>query len=172
MGDPDTDFLKVKSTLNYGLLTDIAIWRTIEGEFVWTRQPTSLTTHNPTDGTYTFLSKMNLDSYLFGANFDFRPKAKLRPFAGLLVGFSHFGAPPINGQPVLGFTNRGAFSFSGGAKYFFTKNLGIRMEGRWTPSETTYKGTGTCYENLFPVSCSIYNYAYQLQANLGMIFQF
>jgi hypothetical protein len=131
MGNPDTDFLKIESTANYGALTDVTIWKDLQGEFVWSRQPTSLTAHNPTDGTYAFLSKMTMDSYLFGVTYNFgEPKAKLRPFAGLLFGFSHFAADPINGQPVLNFTNRSAFNISGGAKYFFTKNLGIRMETR------------------------------------------
>ena len=83
-GNPSADYLKIKNGENYGVLTDITIWRNLQGEFIWNRQPTSLTTHNPVDGTYTFLSKMKLDSYLFGVTYQFREsEKKVRPFAGM-----------------------------------------------------------------------------------------
>ena len=171
-GYPNADYLKIKSSENYGVLTDISIWRNLQGEFIWNRQPTSLTTHNPNDGSYTFLSKMKLDSYLFGVTYQFREsERKVRPFAGLLFGFSHYGVPPINGHPVLNFTNRYAFNMAGGVKYFFNRNFGIRMEARWSPSDTTYKETDICYSYGVSAPCKQYNSARQWQANIGLIFR-
>jgi len=173
LGNPNADYLKIKSSENYGVLTDISIWRNLQGEFIWSRQPTSLTSHNPNDGTYTFLSKMNLDSYLFGATYQFRrSERKVRPFAGLLFGFSHYGVPPINGQPVLNFTNRQAFNIPAGVKYFFTRNIGMRMEARWAPSYSTLKGTYVCVGYGSSVPCKQYNSISQWQANLGLTFRF
>ena len=171
-GNPNADYLKIKSSENYGVLTDVTVWRNLQGEFIWNRQPTSLTTHNPTDGTYTFLSKMRLDSYLFGVTYQFREsERKVRPFAGVLFGFSHYGVPPINGQPVLNFTNRYAFNMAGGVKYFLNRNFGIRMEARWAPSDSTYKETDICYSYGYGAPCKQYNSARQWQANIGLIFR-
>jgi outer membrane protein W len=133
LGNPDADYLKIKSSENFGVLANFPIWRNLQGEFIWNRQPTSLTTHNPNDGTYTFLSKMNMDSYLFGASYNFREAdKKVQPFVGIDFGFTHFGTPLVNGQPPLNFVNRYAFNASGGVKYFFTRNFGIRTEVRWS----------------------------------------
>jgi hypothetical protein len=172
LGNPNADFLKIKSSENYGVVSDVTIWRNLQGEFIWNRQPTSLTTHNPNDGTYTFLSKMRLDSYLFGVAYQFREsEKKVQPFAGLLFGFSHYGVPPVNGQPALNFTNRYAFNMAGGVKYFFTRNFGMRMEARWAPSETTFKETDICYSFGISAPCNQYNRARQWQANVGLIFR-
>jgi len=116
---------------------------------------------------------MNLDSYLWGITCRFResPESKVQPFAGLLFGFSHYGVPPINGQPVLDFTNRHAFNISAGVKYFFARNFGLRMEARWSPSDSTLKETDICdsYGNFVP--CKQYNSIHQWQANIGLIFR-
>ncbi len=171
-GNPNADFLKIKSSENYGALTDVTIWRNLQGEFIWNRQPTSLTIHNPIDGTYTFLSKMKLDSYLFGVTYQLRePDKKVQPFAGLLFGFSHYGVPPINGQPVLNFTNRHAFNIAAGVKYFFNRNFGMRMEARWAPSDSTLKETDLCTSYGTTVPCKQYNIIHQWQANIGLIFR-
>lgn len=171
-GNPNADYLKIKNSENYGVVTDVTVWRNLQGEFIWNRQPTSLTTHNPNDGTYTYLSKMRLDSYLFGITYQFREsEKKVQPFAGLLFGFSHYGVPPINGQPVLNFTNRHAFNMAGGVKYFFSRNFGMRMEARWAPSDSTYKETDICYSYGYGAPCKQYNSIHQWQANVGLIFR-
>ncbi len=59
---------------------------------MWNRQPTSLSSHNPNDGIYTFLSNMNLDMYQFDVLFQFKSaESKFRPFVARGLGFSHFG---------------------------------------------------------------------------------
>jgi len=166
--NPNADFMKIKSSTNYGVLADISFLGHFQGEFMWSRQPTSLTVHNPNDGTYTYLSKMNLDMYQFGLTYQFRkPDAKVRPFILLGAGFSHFGVPAINGhQPFAG-------SLGGGVKYYFTRNFGIRMEGRLLTTETTYKGMEICYYPYnFGYPCSVNYSTHQGQVNMGLIFRF
>jgi len=173
LGNPNADYFKIKSSENYGVLTDISIWRNLQGEFIWNRQPTSLTTHNPNNGTYTFLSKMNLDSCLFGLTYQFREsKMRVRPFASVSFGFSHYGVPPVNGQPVLNFTNREALNLAAGVKYFFTRNFGMRMEARWALSDSTYKGTDNCVPLPLSGPCDNYNGVSQWQANIGLTFRY
>jgi opacity protein-like surface antigen len=174
-GISNTDYYKIKSSLNYGFIVDMSVWRNMRGEFMWNRQPTSLTAHNPNDFTYTFLSKMKLDTYLFGIGYEFRnSEKKFRPFIGLGFGFSHFGTPPSSSGPaLLPFKNRPAYSLSGGVKYFFTRNIGIRTELRWAETDTT-DGAVYCFPDysMYAGCQKIANQAKQGQANVGLIFRF
>jgi len=120
-GNSNVDYLKIKSSVNYGVMAGVTFWQNFEGEFMWNRQPTSLSSHNPTDGSYTFVSNMNFDMYQFDVLYSFlSPERKLRPFVVAGLGFSHYGVQPVNGQSVLGFSNRFAYNLGGGVKYFST----------------------------------------------------
>jgi hypothetical protein len=137
------------------------------GEFVWNRQASSLTSHNPNDGTYSYLSTLNLDTYLFGLSYEFRnSEKKLRPFAGVGFGFSHFGVPAINGQPLLPLANGGAVDFNGGVKYFFSRHFGILAELGFAPLTTTENGMIVCTEGFCTKDT---NQTYQTHVNVGLI---
>ena len=175
-GIPNTDYFKIRNSWNFGVIADISFWEKFHGEFMWNRQPTSLTAHNPNDGTFAYLSKMNLDMYLFSGLYQFRKaETKVRPFVVVGFGFSHFGIPSASGQAPLGFTNRPAFNIGGGVKYYFTRNFGIRSEIRWSPSRTTPRSDICYYGYSIPGTgypCVLSNTARQEQANIGLIFRF
>jgi opacity protein-like surface antigen len=140
---------------------------------MWNRQPTSLSSHNPNDNTYSFVSNMNFDMYQFDVLYQFlAPGRKLRPFVVGGLGFSHYGVQPINGQSVLNFSNRFAYNLGGGVKYFFTPHLGVRAEARWSPTHTT-SGQSVYCDPFFGCSpTTVANKAEQGQANIGIIFRF
>lgn len=173
VGNPNVDFLKIKNSENYGIMAGVTFWGHFEGEFMWNRQPTSLSSHNPNDDTFTFLSNMNLDMYQGDILYQFRSSdSKFRPFIVGGLGLSHFGVPPVSGQSVLGFSNRFSYNLGGGVKYFFTPHVGLRLEARWSPTDTTQGQGQFCDEfgNCFPTA--ITNKAEQGQANIGLIFRF
>lgn len=60
---------------------------------------------------------------------------------------------------------------AGGVKYFFNRNFGMRMEARWSPSDSTYKETDICTSYGNSVPCKQYNSVHQWQANVGLIFR-
>ncbi len=173
LGYSNVDYLRIKNSENYGVMAGINFWGNFEGEFMWNRQPTSLTSHNPNDGTYAFLSNMNLDMYQGDILYQFMSSdSKFRPFIVAGLGVSHFGVPPVQGQSVLGFSNRFAFNLGGGVKYFFNSHWGIRLEARWSPTDTTQGQGQFCdyYGNCYP--SNVTNRAEQGQANIGLIFRF
>jgi opacity protein-like surface antigen len=172
-GNPNVDFLKIKSSVNYGVMADVTFWQNFQGEFMWNRQPTSLSSHNPNDNTYTFVSDMNLDMYQFGVLYQFLPpESKLKPFAVAGLGISHFGVQPVNGESVLGFSNCFAYNLAGGIKYFFNRHWGLRAEVRWSPSHTT-QGESTYCDPFFGCApTTVANKAEQGQANIGVIYRF
>jgi len=172
-GNPNVDFLKIKSSLDYGVMAGVTFWSDFEGEFMWNRQPTNLTSHNPTDNSYSFVSNMNLDMYQFDVLYNINlHRTKVQPFVVAGLGFSPFGVPPVGGQSVLGFSNRFSFNMGGGVKYFFNRHWGVRAEARWSPSDTT-TGQGEYCDPLFGCGpTTVTNKAQQGQANIGIIFRF
>lgn len=172
-GNPNVDFLKIKSSEDYGVMAGVSFWTDFQGEFMWNRQPTSLAAHNPVDGTYSFLSDMNLDMYQFDVLYQIPHSfRKFRPFVVAGLGFSHFGVQPVNGQDVLGFSNRFSYNLGGGVKYFFNRHWGIRAEARWSPSHTTQGQTIYCDPFFGCAPAAVANKAEQGQANIGLIFRF
>jgi opacity protein-like surface antigen len=175
-GNPNVDFLKIKSSEDYGAMFDVSFWNDFQGEFMWNRQPTSLSSHNPTDGTYSFVSNMNLDMYQFDVLYQFNSlESKLkgiRPFVVAGLGFSHFGVGSVNGQSALGFSNRFSYNLGGGVKYFFNRHWGVRAEARWSPSHTTQGVTEFCDPFFGCAPATVANKAEQGQANIGIIFRF
>lgn len=161
------DYVKIKSSENYGATFGYGFWGAFQAEFMWNRQPTSYTAHN-TDGTSTFLTNANLDMYQFSMLYPFRdPESKLRPFFVAGLGFTHFGA-----SDVLGFGTRFSYNIGGGVKYYFNKHVGLRFETRYSPSRTT-TGQSTFCDPFFGCSTvAVSNHAQQGQANLGIIFRF
>jgi opacity protein-like surface antigen len=173
-GNPVVDYLKIKSSIDYGILADVSFWQNFQGEFMWNRQPTSLSAHNPNDNTYAFVSNMNFDMYQFSVLYQFfSPEAKLRPYAVAGLGFSHYGTTSsVNGQSPLGFSNRFACNLGGGVKHYFSGHWGIRAEVRWSPSHTTSGVAEYCDPFFGCAPGTVANKAKQGQASIGLVFCF
>lgn len=172
-GNPNVDYLKIKSSIDYGIMGGVTFWDNFEGEFMWNRQPTSLTAHNPTSDVFTYVSSMNFDMYQFDVLYHFlSTESKLRPFVVAGLGFSHYGVPSVGGQSVLGFDNRFAYNLGGGVKYFLSPHWGLRMELRWSPSHTTSGESVYCDPVFGCAPTSSANKAQQGQVNAGIIYRF
>lgn len=173
-GIPTLDYMKIKNSEDYGIIGDYTFWTNFQAEFMWNRQPTSLSAHDPTTNTFSFVSNLNLDLYQFDILYQFKSSEnKLRPYAVAGLGFAHWGGiAPVNGQSVLPYTNTFAYNIGGGVKYFFTEHIGVRAELRYSPSHTT-QGIQTYCDPFF--GCSQFqaaNKANQGEANFGIIFRF
>ncbi|MHB8527618.1 MAG: porin family protein, partial [Candidatus Acidiferrales bacterium] len=164
----------IKSSVDYGVTFDYGFWDTFQAEFTWERQPTALSAHDVSTqpATITRLSNINLDTYQFGILYDFRDtEAKVRPFFGAGVGFTHFGQASVNGQEILPFGNKLAYNVGGGVKYYFSRYVGLRFDARWLRTRTTPGQGQVCgFQGCFIVP--ITNHANQFPLNLGLIFRF
>ena len=163
--NPSGDDLTIKSSWNYGAMFDYSIWNNFQAEVEWSRQPTVL--RDPT--TLQQTSATN-DMFLFDGVLQFRSQdAKVRPYVLGGLGLIHW---QNYGNGLLPFQNRLAYDLGVGAKYFFTRNIGLRIEGRWTPSRGL-PGVGTyCSAYYGCFQTTVYNKAQQGQANVGLIFRF
>ncbi|HTV57769.1 MAG TPA: outer membrane beta-barrel protein [Verrucomicrobiae bacterium] len=162
---------RFKSSWNYGGMLDVGVapdlMPNLEAEFLWNRQDTELSAQAVATGTYVDLTPAKLDLYQFGLLYAFGDhSARLRPFIVGGLGFTNFHT---NG--ALPFNNKFAFNLGGGVKYFVTNHVGLRVEARYSPTQTTsslatYCGPYGCYQS------TVHNFAQQGEANVGVIFRF
>jgi opacity protein-like surface antigen len=161
------NYFTIKSTWDYGVMGDFTLFPNLQAEFMWNRQPTELGAHNFFTGITTEAGNATLDMYQFSLLYEFLPpEARFKPFIVTGLGFTHFST---NG--TLSFDNSFSYNVGGGVKYFFTRHLGVRLEARYSPSQTTTSNAVFCG----PFGCfagTVSNYAHQGQANLGVILRF
>jgi opacity protein-like surface antigen len=176
VGTPVVDYLNIKSSVSYGAIFDYTLWDNFQPEFMWNRQPTELSAHYPANNSIADVSGTDLDMFQFGFLYSFRrPRAKLKPFIAGGLGFTHFeylsSTAAANGL-VPDFNNRFSYNLGVGVKYFFNKYVGLRLEGRWSPSRTTSSPQEYCdeFDNCYLANAA--NHAEQGQANVGLIIRF
>lgn len=162
---PSGDDVTIKSSLDYGAMFDYSIWDNFQAEVEWSRQPTVLR-----DTVTRATNSATNDMFLFNGVFQFRGRQdKLRPYVLAGLGLVHWDNY-ANG--VLPFQNRLAYDVGFGAKYFVTRNIGFRLEGRWSPSRGL-PGVGTYCDPYYGCyNATVYDKAQQGQANLGIIVRF
>lgn len=173
--NPGVNNLLIKSNYDYGVMADYAIWPNFDAEFMLVRQPSTLSSQDTSTipPTVTPLTDTTLSTYTFGASYAFRGDAKLRPFIAGGLGWTHFSNidnPNPNGV-YLGFYNKLAYNIGGGAKYYFSKFAGFRVDFRYLATRTT-PGVGTqCgYYGCYQVGTT--NHANQGELNFGLILRF
>lgn len=162
------DYLKIDNNYDYGVMGDIDLIGPLQAEFMWSRQPTTLEGHDPSNGTFSPIGNVNVDNYQWGVIYQLHEStAKLRPYFGGGIGFTHWGS---NG--ALPFTNKLGFNIGGGVKYYFVKHVGMRIDFRWLPTRTTSQ-VGTFFDPFYGYyQANINNYAQQIQLNGGLVFRF
>jgi len=162
------DNIRIKSSWDYGVMGDLDVWPNLQAEFSFNRQPTELSGHSIKFATNTDLTSASLDMYQWGFLYSLRPpEARIKPYIAAGLGFTHFDS-----RGLLGFSNRFSYNLGGGVKYFFTENIGLRMEARWSPSHTTTGQAVYCDPFFGCFLTRVANKAEQGEANLGIIFRF
>lgn len=159
------DRLRASGNVSFGTFLDYSLNSYFEPEFLWVHNPTSFSQRNLGTGIYTKAFNSQIDQFQFGGNFLLRsPEAKLRPYFGGGLGFTH-------NDNSGGTANRTAFaySFGGGAKYYTTKHLGFRFDARLL---STYGSSGPgiiCDPFGFCYSGTVHNYLNRGNFSLGII---
>lgn len=119
-------YVKMKGSDQYGLTFGINATDDISVEFMWAQQNSVLTVK---DAVFypqeTDLSDMVVNHYQIGAIHMFG-YSDARPFAGLSAGWSTFNPEENRYDSTTTFT----LGLTGGLKYFFTKRVGLRLQGQ------------------------------------------
>ncbi len=125
--------LDLRPSAAYGLALDAGLTENFQLEFLWSRQDSTIRGANAVTDEKVELVDTYVDHYhgnlLYQTGSD---DDAMRPFILVGLGVSRF-------VPGGGFDtqNHFSFGFGGGVKFFFTDNLGLRIQGRWAP---TYVG--------------------------------
>lgn len=118
-------YIKLPSSDQYGLTASLVVNSDIDLEFTWTQQNTTV---NIKDILFypreTEVTDIKVNHYQFGAIHKFGD-TKAIPFAGMSLGWTTF-------NPDESFDSSTKFSFgaTGGVKYFFSKNIGVRLQAQ------------------------------------------
>jgi len=166
------DQLRANGNLSFGGFLDYSVAEYVQLEFMYTRNQTTYSQHNFVTGLYTEAYDSNINQYQFGVLVPFLGSGYYRerkfvPYVAGGLGFTH--ESNNNGN-----RNRTDFAFNlgGGAKYFLTKNFGLRGDLRYMP---TYANSTPGYACDFFGNCFyVRSYNYQNRGNFsgGIIFRF
>lgn len=167
--DPDVSGLDLNSSGIYGVTIGMILNPTQQLDFLWSHQDTSLDVDGSIAGHGGTLSGVDVDYFqIEGSYVSGGPGDKVRPFAAFGVGATYLGAP----TGFSGSRTHFAFSIGGGAKVYLGKVVGLRFQGRWTPTfysseETLFCSSGSgCFATVEGGLVS------QIEVTTGMMLRF
>ena len=162
---------EVRNGLTYGLGLGYLPTERSEIEFMWTYNKAD-TTGQPRSGAAS-TKLFTLDSNKYFANFLYHfsgPETKLRPFFLAGLGASNL-SPAVAGVHS---TTRFAFAVGAGAKYNLTPHVGLRFQGRYSPTYLTTTNAGFWCDPIWG-GCWVVGHSHFLNAidgTAGLVFRF
>lgn len=116
---------EVDETSSYGLLLDIGVTRNLQVELMLSRQETELRLETGVFGPPDRLFDLDVDYYHAGVLYQWTP-GQVRPFVVGTLGATRLAPEPA----ALADETHFSASLGAGVKLLFTRNLGVRFEGR------------------------------------------
>lgn len=156
--------LDIQDSVSYGGVLSYRMSSQTTVDLLYSHQSTELKAKGPVSSTS--LTDLSMDYIHFGGSYVWYPKRKVRPFIQ-----ASLGATLLNPDRAdLSSETRFSFGIGGGVKYFFTKNIGLRLDGR---------ALGTLVDNNSSIFCSggctirmEGSALWQFEGNLGIVFAF
>ncbi len=119
-------FIKLAGSDQYGVTLNIKMNSDIEAEFVWVQQNSVVSVKDvilyPIE---TDISDITINHFQIGGIYLFDDN-RVIPFFGMSIGWSTFSPDDKSFSSNTKFT----IGLTGGFKYFFTKNIGIRLQSQ------------------------------------------
>jgi hypothetical protein len=165
--DPDNVFrsLQIDDSGAYGLIFDFNLGEQGQLEFLWNRQETQLQGRTRQGNTRVDITDMDVDYWHVGGNFLFGDDLDdTRGFLNFLLGATHYSPDGFSSETQF------SFSFGGGAKFYFSETVGIRVQGRFI--STYINSTSQWWCNFGCYTVSVGNYVVQAEVDVGLIFRF
>jgi len=126
--DLNIDKVQFKSGVAYGLTVGADLSEMVGLEFLWNRQESQAVGKLKGGGEYAERIDANIDQYHGNFLFHFMDRDEsLRPY--FLVGI---GASRASGADNS--ITKFSWGLGGGLKYFFTENMGVRLQVRYAPT--------------------------------------
>jgi len=159
--------LKIENDLNYGLAFDIRTTDDLFIEFLYNRSDTEVRFKKEYYDTIKTLFNMSIEYFQAGAHVEVE-QGQFRPFAAFTLGATYFKPKDDNVESDWKFS----FTVGGGIKYYFTDNIGLRLQWRFLipvyfSSASIFCNNGICNIN---ISGGTYIFQYDLTAGLAIGF--
>ncbi len=147
------DRLNIQDGGSYGLILGYEIQEDGSIEILWSRQESALYGELP-GGTAERLTSLKIDQFRFDGLYYFteqdeEDQQSLRPFVLAGLGMTHY-------QPGGDYSgeNRFGASLGLGAKYYFHKRFGLRVDARWMPTVISSDSQTFCTGGGSGLNCS------------------
>jgi hypothetical protein len=119
-------YIKLKGSDQYGVTLGLAVNSDMHVEFMWTQQNTSVSIKDVIEFPIeTDISDVKVNHYQIGGVYSF-DTTDVIPIFGMSLGWSTFNPEEDRFSSNTKFT----IGLTGGLKYFFTKNIGIRLQSQ------------------------------------------
>ena len=118
--------LKIDNSFNYGMALDIRISDDLLIELLYNRTDTEVGLRKEYYNTTDYLFDMSVEYFQAGVQVE-TETGQFRPFAAFTIGATYFNPKDSNYETDWKFS----FTAGGGVKYYFTDNLGIRLQWRF-----------------------------------------
>lgn len=159
--------LSMKNGLNYGLIFDVTVEKDMQAEIWYSRLESELSYKTTEETSYTYYDDMSIEYFHAGALIV--PEwGKVRPIGIITLGFTRFHLMNKDASDDWRFS----VAVGGGAKFFFTDNIAIRVQARvlvpvYTSNTTIYCTNGTC---IFSIEAG--TVVWQADINAGLTIAF
>jgi len=116
--------LDINESETYGVVLGVNTSPETQFEIMYSHQSTDIRPK----GLFspTSLTKLDIDYYHLGGSYIWDPQKKLRPFIQASLGVARLNPD----RAGLSSETKFSFGIGGGVKYFFTKHIGLRLDGR------------------------------------------
>jgi hypothetical protein len=163
--------IEVKNGLNYGISGVYLLGEYTGVEFMWNHNKANTLAQFTGGGTALKVFELHTNQYLgdFLVHFKNRER-RFRPF--LLFGLGVSNLAPDRSD--AGSITRFAWTFGGGAKYKFSKHLGVRLQAKTSPTYLSSGGKAFWCDPVWGGCWTIgeNNFLQELDASAGITLQF
>ena len=163
--------IDVQNGPNYGVSAGYLIGKYTGVEFTWNHNQANTVAQSMGGGSDRRVFSLNTNQYLGDFLLHFRDReSRLRPF--VLFGAGATNLAP-NRSKVSSIT-RFAWIFGGGAKYNFSKHLGVRLQAKWSPTYIASTTQGFWCDPFWAGCWEVGNsyFLHEFDATAGLTFRF
>lgn len=159
--------LSMKNGINYGLVFDFTVEKDMQAEIWYSRLESELSYKSNEETTYNFFDNISVEYFHAGALYV--PEwGKIRPIGIITLGFTRFHLMNKEAEDDWRFS----VAVGGGAKFFLTGNIALRVQARvlvpiYSSNTTIYCTNGRC---LFSIEAGTVIWQADLNAGLTIAF--
>lgn len=159
--------LKIDNSLDYGATLDIRLSDDLLIELLYNRMDTEVGLRKEYYNTTDYLFDMSVEYFQGGVQVE-TETGQFRPFAAFTIGGTYFNPKDSNYEEDWKFS----FTAGGGIKYYFTDNLGVRLQWRFLVPVYFSSASIFCNDGYCGIFITGGTYLLQYDLTAGLIVSF